>query len=278
MVFPDEATVRPAPAAKLKEEVVMPLIETAAPDAQVVVETVPEAFTVRQLFPAVPSAERTTDDAKFEVPLNVCGAVHVTELAAVTKPGFTNASVLPEKERFAPIKADCKVPEASELMIEEVTEESCVDELKVAVAFQNCAAVQVTEDAAATKPGFTNEYVMVGPAEVETDRSDPPAKVNWVDDMPLMMVVEAPPPEEPQSEPVPESTPFIVCKHWVPEMNENTVLELNVAVALKLASRLKFCAAVHVTDDAAVTKPGFANPIAPVEVLKVMGDAPENAA
>ena len=36
-----------------------------------------------------------------------------------------------------------------------------------------------------------------------------------------------------------------------------TVEELKVAVELKAAPPVKACAAVHVTEDAAVTKPGF---------------------
>src|SRR4029077_1125473 len=46
---------------------------------------------------------------------------------------------------------------------------------------------------------------------------------------------------------------------------------------LKVAPPVKVCTALHVTDDAAVTKPGFTNDIAPVEVLNETGDVPENS-
>ena len=229
--FADDATESPAPAArKLNVELEIPLILIAAPAAQVVVAIVPDAFTVKQLFPDVPSAEMTTELAKVEVllkfaaALKVCAAVHATLEAAVTKPGFTNASVLVEVEnvRFEPMTAVCKVPEALELIMEEVTAVSCVDELNVAVELnvapllKVCAAVHATELAAVIKPGFTKEYTMLGPAEVETERMLSPVNVNCDDAMPLIAVVDAPPPAEPQSEPVPVITPFTACKHCVP--------------------------------------------------------------
>ncbi len=107
--------------------------------------------------------------------------------------------------------------------------------------------------------------MIVGPADVETERMLSPVKVNCDEVMPLMLVDEAPP-LEPQSEPVPESTPPTVCKHCVPVMAAKTVLELNVAVALKFVAALKVCVAVQVTLDAAVTNPGFTKLIVTVPV------------
>ncbi len=108
--------------------------------------------------------------------------------------------------------------------------------------------------------------MIVGPEEVATERFAPAANVNWLDDTPLMIVVEAPPLLEPQSDPVPESKPFTSCKHCVPVIAAKTVLELNVAVALKFVAALNVCAAVHVTELAAVTKPGFTKLIVTVPV------------
>ncbi len=193
--FALEATESPVPAArKLNVEDVMPLMVVAETLEQVVVETVPDAFTVRQLFPAVPSALKTTELAKVDVllkfvaALKVCVAIQVTLDAAVTKPGFTKfivtAPVAFDAEMFVPDAIDVtptllntfpfsnnpveievvpSEPEAFRNASVLVAKEKMVEELKVAVELnvapllKVCNAVHVTELAAVTNPGFRKE-------------------------------------------------------------------------------------------------------------------------
>ena len=183
--FAEDATVRPAPAArKLKVDEVMPLMVVEPPPPPPVWSvthcTTPEAF-VESTWPEPQVVEARVKLAeKVLVSLNVWLPVQTTELAAVTKPGFTKAKVLPEKERFAPTTAASKSPELLVLKIEDVTDETTVELLKVAVLFSAApprnawSDVHETELAAVTKPGFTKLTVTV-PVAAETERFEPAA-------------------------------------------------------------------------------------------------------
>ncbi len=140
--------------------VIAELVETEPLEPHAVAIIVPLASVLRHAAFVVEASRRFTAMVvvalKVVAALNVCAADQVTLDAAVTNPGLLNASVFAENVRFAPISAACKVPDASVLIMEEVTAVSSVDESKVVVALNVCNAVHVTLEAAVTKPGFTN--------------------------------------------------------------------------------------------------------------------------
>jgi hypothetical protein len=73
------------------------------------------------------------------------------------------------------------------------------------------------------------------------------------------------------------SSPLALVLNMEEEVFVMMVELLNVAVELNVAPLLKVCAAVQVTELAAVTNPGFTKLIAPVEVLNEIGLVPENS-
>ena len=105
--FADEATVSPDPAArKLNVDDVMPLMVVEPPPPVWATHWTTPFEPVVSTCPAAQVVEASVRfAAKVDVLLNVCAPVQVTELAAVTKPGFTNANVLLEKLSAFPTEA-----------------------------------------------------------------------------------------------------------------------------------------------------------------------------
>ena len=105
---------------------------------------------------------------------------------------------------------------------------------KVVVASKVCGAVQVTDDAAVTKPEFAKVYVIVfGFDDVETESPPEPAKVKVEEVMPLSVI--DPPPPDPQSLPVPDTVPdAFTWRHCVEPVMPESVRFVVVALPFRM--------------------------------------------
>lgn len=179
-----------------------------------------------------------------------------------------------------PLPADVVVatilPVESVARMDEVTFAMIVELLKVAVELNVApvlkvwSAVHVTLEAAVTKPGLL-KLTVTEPVAFVFVVSTPP-EVSAV--TPVFVSVL---PEKERLERVVVCTfPLASTLMMLPVTLPKTVELLKVAVELKVAPVLNVCNAVQVTLEAAVTNPGFTKLIAPVEVLKLIGETPEN--